>query len=90
MLAIEKIILLILFLIILVISFFVLFGIGKGSSDKLLLQYELTKCCGTWRAYNCSRGDTDPSSLFCNSDSIEELRRKLNITPFQLDEFCRC
>ena len=90
MLAIEKIILLVIFLIALLISFFVLFGIGKGSSDKLLLQYELTKCCGTWRAYNCSRGTTDPSGVLCDGDSIEDLRIKLNITPDQLDEFCRC
>jgi len=87
MLAINKIILLIIFLIVLALSFIILFGLGKGTSDQLLLQHELRQCCGVYRAYNCT---ADPTTIDCNDNTIEDLRIKLNMDTGQLDRFCSC
>jgi len=87
MLAINKIVLLIIFLIILFIALFMLFGVGKGTAEQLLLQNELRQCCGIYRAYNCT---ADPTTIDCNDNTIEDLRIKLNMDPGQLDIFCNC
>ena len=87
MLAINKIVLLVIFLIVLALSFIILFGLGKGTSDQLLLQHELRQCCGVYRAYNCT---ADPTTIDCNDNTIDDIRIKLNITSDQLKNFCNC
>ena len=86
-LAVNKIILFIILLIVLVASLYLLFGLGKGTTNQLLLQHELSQCCGTYRAYGCP---DDPSSVRCNSKDIDELRSELNIDVSQLKEICNC
>lgn len=86
MLAVEKIILIVIFLIILLITFYLLFGLGKGAADQLLLQHELRQCCSRYLAYNC----TEPIIIFCNDDTIDSVRVKLGLSDVQLNESCGC
>ena len=95
MLAVEKLILIVIFLIVLILCLYFLFGIGKGTADQLLLQNQLRSCCGKYRAYDCEFSMA--SSIQCSDDSIEtvdSLAYKLNLiqngNPEQLNKFCAC
>ncbi len=85
MLAVEKLILLVIFLIVLVIAIILLFGIGKGGIDPLLLQSRLRQCCGAFIASGCQ--DT---TLDCGDETIDSVRTKLSMSTSQLYEFCNC
>lgn len=87
MLAVEKVILIVIFLVILVITGFMIFS-GKGWADQLLLQNDLRQCCGQYRAYNCT---ADPANIYCgNNKFLEDIRAELNITDEQLNASCDC
>lgn len=85
MLAIEKLILIVIFLVVLVVSLILLFGIGRGTADPIVLQNELRQCCGAFRASGCI--DT---TLDCSGNTIDSIRIKLNIDDEQLKKFCNC
>jgi hypothetical protein len=87
MLAIEKVVLLLILLIVLVIIFILVFGVGKPPIDKLLLQSELNQCCGSYRAYDCN---ADPTTIYCNDKTIEDLRIDLDLSNAQLKLTCNC
>jgi len=87
MLAVNKLILLIIFLVVLLAIIYLLFVVGKGTADPLLLQNDLRMCCGTYRAYNCTNYYVSCGE---NKGNIDGLRAKLNISYEQLNTFCNC
>lgn len=88
MLAVDKIILIVIFLIVLVAVVFIMLGISKPAADNLLLQNELTQCCGTFRAYSCPE---DMTSISCGDKTIDELMGQVGIANYdQLKSYCKC
>lgn len=86
MLAVNKLILLIIFLVVLLATLYLLFVVGKGAADPLLLQNELRQCCGTYRTSNC----TDYYVFCSQGGTINDMRIKLNMSNEQLNIFCDC
>jgi hypothetical protein len=85
MLATDKVVLIVIFLIVLLAVLFIMFGLGKGNADQILLQNELRNCCGTFRAYDCL-----DMTVSCDGDTIDSLRTKLSMTQEQIKLFCNC
>jgi hypothetical protein len=87
MLAVNKLVLLIIFLVILLAILYFLFVFGKGTGDSLLLQNELMQCCGYYRANGCTN-----AGVFCdkNYNTIDDIRNKLSMSTDQLNKFCKC
>jgi hypothetical protein len=93
MIAINKIVLLIIFLIILAAAFYMLFGISSPIGDELNLQNQLRQCCLAFRASGC-----DDISVICNEETMESfgsIAIKLNMNgndnSYDLaKDFCGC
>jgi hypothetical protein len=84
MIAIEKLVLIIIFLIILAICIYALVGIAKPSGEQINIQNQIRECCTIYRAFNC-----DPS-VTCGDSTLTDLISKISMTPAQLKVFCGC
>jgi hypothetical protein len=93
MIEVEKIALIIIFLIILVVCVYVLVGFVKPNGDIINLQNQIRQCCSTYRAYSNDNGICpDPSTITCGSSgsNLEDLINEASMTPDQLKLFCGC
>lgn len=87
MIAVNKLVLLIIFLVILFLILILLFGIGGPIGERINLENELRQCCIAYRAGGCERKD-----ILCNSHFLWELvdKLKINSDDNQLRCFCNC
>jgi hypothetical protein len=88
MIAINKLVLLILFLIILVVCIFLLFGVGTPIGEEMDLQNQLRMCCTAFRASECK-----DISVICNEvtmESIGSIAQKLSMDIDLVKDFCNC
>ena len=90
MIAIEKIVLIILFLIILVICIYIIVGVVKPSGDKLNLQSQIRQCCSLYRASGTEGCPPDPSVVICGDSNLNDLIKQVPMTVDQLKAFCGC
>lgn len=94
MIAIEKIVLIVLFLIILIICIYILAGIIKPTGENLDVQNQIRQCCILYRAKGCPGDNTDTSQIsdtFCSSNTnLKDLIDKVPMSVSQLKSFCGC
>ena len=91
MLAINKIVLLLIFLIVLAISLYVIFGIAQPAAASIDLQNQLRMCCPEFRATGCE--DTSVICSFETMESFGEIAFQLGMSGngFELaKELCDC
>ena len=86
MIAIERVVLIIIFLIVLVICVYVLFGFVKPSGEQINIQNQIRECCTIYRASGCP--DLSNVVISCGSSSLKDLIGKVSMTVDQLKNFC--
>ena len=91
MIAIEKLIILSIFIIILLLSLYMIFG-TKPVGDNLNYQIEMRQCCTTYRAYGCEYGYLQ--NLECAGEPMIDVAIKLGLVSGDNDsllkKFCNC
>jgi hypothetical protein len=90
MIAIEKIVLIIIFLIILVICIYILTGIVKPSGETINLQNQIRQCCNLYRANGCPDDRSKLRDITCGDSNLNDLINKVPMTTYQLKAFCGC
>jgi hypothetical protein len=98
MIAIEKLIILSIFVVILLISIYIIFG-TRPTGDQLITQMTIRQCCTAYRA-SASTSSTptyDPiydQNVLCDDESIGSLAAKINLVQGSdytlLNKFCNC
>lgn len=86
MIAIEKIVLIIIFLIVLSICVYILLGIATPAGQQIDVQGQIRQCCTLYRASGCP----DPPNILCGDFTLTELINKISMTTNQLKAFCGC
>ena len=89
MIAIEKLILLSIFIVILLVSLYFIFG-TRGTGDSLSDQMKLRQCCTAYRAYKCNYVNLD-----CGHEPLVTLAKRLGFVDENgndelLKNFCNC
>jgi hypothetical protein len=91
--AIEKLIALVLFIVVLIVVL-IFTGVLKTSSDQIGSQEVLRKCCSAYVSNGCPSYDlSSPSAInaiFCDSTTLDKLVVKNNINYESLKYFCGC
>lgn len=87
MIAIENVVLIIIFIIILVVCIYVLVDYVKPNGEKINTQNRVRQCCTIFRAYNCDV--TKISQIECNGSYLSDIINGV-VTPDQLPSFCGC
>jgi hypothetical protein len=90
MIAIEKIVLIIIFLIVLLICFFVLFGFVIPSGKQIDVQNQVRQCCTLYRAKGCPTDIVEVTNTLCEGSSLKTLIEKVPMDINQLKAFCGC
>jgi hypothetical protein len=92
MIAIEKIVLIIIFLIILAICIYVLMIMIKPSGEQLNIQNQIRQCCTLYRATGtgCPTDTAVLQEITCGNSNLNDLIKKIPMTPDQLKTFCGC
>jgi len=88
MIVINKVVLLLIFLIVLAISLYVLFVMSHPMGAQIDLQNQLRMCCSLFRATDCLN-----TAIICNEETQEtvgSLAAKLNMNDDLVKEFCSC
>ena len=88
MLAINKVVLVIIFLIILAVGLYVLFGMTLPMGGDLEAQGKLRMCCPNFRATGC-----EDMTVRCNTKTLEnlnEIAAELNMNVDAVKDFCKC
>lgn len=91
MIAEEKIVLIIIFLIVLVVCIYILVAFVKPNGDIINTQNQLRQCCSIYRAYG-ENGvcPDDPSTISCGSSNLKALMQNAGMSVDQLKSFCGC
>ena len=89
MIAIEKIVLFIIFLIILIVLTYILVGNIKPSGERINLQNQIRQCCILYRANNCP-DNLQNNPISCGGSDLKDLIDKVPMTVYQLQAFCNC
>lgn len=88
MLVINNIILILIFVIILAVSLYIIFGISSPIGVEVNLQNQLRMCCPYFRATDCK-----DMTIICNQDTMESLgsiAAKLDMNINLVKDFCDC
>ena len=89
MIAIEKIVLIVIFLIILVVCIYLLVGNVKPAGEQIDIQNRIRDCCILYRANNCPT-DLNLNPIICNGSDLGEMITEVPMTVYQLKLFCNC
>ncbi len=91
MIAINKLILLVIFLVILLATLIILFS-GSPVIEQLNLQSELRGCCQIYRSYGCPENLVELSNINCEKHTLAEIVIALNMKDdiSKLKKFCNC
>jgi len=91
MMAINKIVLIILFLIVLVAGILILTGYVMPTGENIGLQNELRGCCQKYRAYACPDNPNIIAGIQCAEHNLWELYENFRFSRIDdLKEFCTC
>lgn len=94
MLAVNKLVLFILFLVVLAAGIILLVLIGNPIAEGLVLQNQVRMCCGAYRGTDCTNQDICCGSVdstgFCNGEYLYEIITKLKMEEWQLHDICNC
>jgi hypothetical protein len=85
-LAVNKMVLFLLFLIVLLAVIILLFGVGKPIGEQIVLQNQIRQCCMAFRGNNCE----NPADIFCDGETLDVLMKKLNMEEWQVESICNC
>ena len=90
MMSIDKIVLLVIFIIILLASVFLILNIGMPVGENVNLQRELNGCCIVYRANGCPNIDQISKTMKCETKFLIDIVDELNMNDEQLRNFCNC
>lgn len=88
MMAIDKLIILSIFIVILLVSLYFIFG-TRGTGDSLSDQIKLRQCCTAYRSNECNYQD-----VYCDDEPIKDVAGRLGLidagNDAMLKKFCSC
>jgi hypothetical protein len=90
MIAIEKLVLIIIFLIILALCIYLVIGLVQPNGGRINLLNQIRECCSNYRAateYGCPES---ASGIVCGNSNLDALSKEAQMTSAQLKEFCQC
>jgi hypothetical protein len=100
MLAVNKLVLFIIFLAVLAAAIILLVLIGNPIAEGLVLQNQVRMCCGAYRGADCDFGKigsiccgtiTDPVLGICKGEYLGTIVvTKLKMEEWQLNDICNC
>lgn len=84
MISIDKLVLLMIFLIVLLAALGLIFQIIEPTGEQLGIQNKIRQCCMAYRANGCL-----DDSIMCGEKTLRDLAIEANILQ-QLENFCGC
>ncbi len=91
MIEMDKLVLLIIFLIVLVICVALLLGYALPSGNSINLQNQIRQCCSAFRAYSENGVCPNPQLITCpDNTNLNDLRMAAHMTDEQIGLFCGC
>jgi len=91
MMAINKLVLIIIFLIILIVGLMLLTTFVLPYGLNFDLQNQVKECCQNYRAYGCPRNENDILGITCpNGKNLHDLKQQLGMSANATAAFCNC
>jgi len=91
MIAIEKLVLITIFLLILAFCIYLIVFFVKPWGEQANIQNQIRQCCPLYRAYAINGiCPDDPSFIPCGDSNLKDLIDKASMSVYQLKKLCGC